>query len=156
MTTKPSRPEPAKRADFLHFIPISTRWMDNDVYGHVNNVVFYSFFDTAVNQYLIEQGALDYENGATIGLVVHSDCDYFAPLQFPGKVEAGLRVVSVGGSSVNYEVGIFSAGEDICAARGRFVHVYVDRATRRPMPLSPAFRSALSALEPASTSTQSG
>lgn len=130
--------------------------MDNDVYGHINNVVFYSFFDTAVNQFLIERGALDYESGASIGLVVHSECDYFAPLQFPGDVEAGLRVASVGGSSVSYEIGIFSAGDETCAARGRFVHVYVDRATRRPLPLSPAFRSALGALEPSSTSTQSG
>ena len=129
--------------------------MDNDVYGHINNVVFYSFFDTAVNQYLIERGVLDYESGTTIGLVVHSECDYFAPLQFPDAIEAGLRVASVGGSSVSYQVGIFRAGQEQCAASGRFVHVYVDRATRRPMPLSPAFKSALSAIEPSSNSTQS-
>ena len=121
--------------------------MDNDIYGHVNNVVYYSFFDTAVNQFLIEQGALDIESGASIGLVVHSECDYFEPLSFPGQVEAGLRVATVGSSSVSYEIGLFAAGAELTAACGRFVHVYVDRASRRPAPLPEALRHAVAGLE---------
>ena len=146
MKTENPRPMPAHRSDFAHFVPISTRWMDNDVYGHVNNVVYYSFFDTAVNQFLIEQGALDFVSGSSIGLVVHSACDYFAPLSFPGTVEAGLRVAAVGGSSVHYEIGLFGVGEERSAARGRFVHVYVDRESRRPQPLPEPLRRALASL----------
>jgi acyl-CoA thioester hydrolase len=117
--------------------------MDNDVYGHVNNVVYYSFFDTAVNGYLIEAGALDIHAGEVIGLVVETRCSYFAPLAFPQPVEAGLRVARIGSSSVRYEVGLFGGGEPLCAAAGHFVHVYVDRATRRPVPLPPALVQAL-------------
>ena len=117
--------------------------MDNDVYGHINNVVFYSFFDTAVNQFLIERGALDYETGASIGLVVHSECDYFAPLQFPDAIEAGLRVGHFGTSSVRYEIGLFENGADMAAAQGHFVHVYVDRASRRPVVLPDLLKTAL-------------
>jgi acyl-CoA thioester hydrolase len=109
--------------------------MDNDVYGHVNNVVYYSWFDTAVNAYLIEQGALDIHRGAIIGLVVETQCNYFAPLAFPQMVQAGLRVAHLGTSSVRYEVGLFAEGEEEPAACGHFVHVYVDRETRRPAPL---------------------
>lgn len=148
MTPPRSKPKPSPRSDFKHFVPISTRWMDNDVYGHINNVVYYSFFDTAVNQFLIERGALDITAGQSIGLVVHSECDYFAPLSFPGKVEAGLRVVNVGASSVTYEIGLFASGEEQTAARGRFVHVYVDRNTRRPAPLPEALQRATAALSP--------
>jgi acyl-CoA thioester hydrolase len=143
---KAARPVPNRRSDFVHFVQITTRWMDNDVYGHVNNVVYYSFFDTAVNQFLIEQGALDVASGASIGLVVHTECDYFAPLSFPGNVEAGLRVAAVGASSVTYEIGLFGAGDESSAASGRFVHVYVDRASRRPQPLPEPLRRALAAL----------
>jgi acyl-CoA thioester hydrolase len=121
--------------------------MDNDVYGHVNNVVFYSYFDTAVNQYLIESGALDILSGGAIGLVVHSECDYFAPLSFPGVVEAGVRIARLGSSSVEYEIGLFEADAELSAARGRFVHVYVDRVTRRPQALSHALRRALERLD---------
>lgn len=144
------KPKPAapNRAEFSRFVPITTRWMDNDVYGHVNNVVYYSFFDTAVNQFLIAQGALDFLAGATIGLVVHSACDYFAPLSFPGTVEAGLRVASMGSSSVSYEIGLFEAGAERAAACGRFVHVYVDRESRRPQPLPATLRQALALLAP--------
>ena len=152
MSNQTLKPAPASRSDFARFVPISTRWMDNDVYGHVNNVVYYSFFDTAVNQFLIEQGALDIESGPLIGLVVHSACDYFAPLSYPGTVEAGLRVGTVGTSSVRYEIGLFGPGVDQAAAVGRFVHVYVDRATRRPRPLAPALRRALAALEVSASS----
>ena len=106
--------------------------MDNDVYGHVNNVVYYSWFDTAVNAHLIEQGALDIHAGQTIGLVIETQCNYFAPLAFPQEVQAGIRVAHMGTSSVRYEVGLFASSEPLCAAAGHFVHVYVDRETRRP------------------------
>jgi acyl-CoA thioester hydrolase len=153
MSHPPTRPEPAPRTAYQHFVPITTRWMDNDVYGHVNNVVYYSFFDTAVNQFLIEQGALDIEAGATIGLVVHSSCDYFQPLSFPGRVDAGLRVALVGSSSIQYEVGLFGDGHDLAAACGRFVHVYVDRETRRPQPLPQALRAAVARLQVETTNS---
>ena len=129
----PTRPQPESRSTFKVFRRIDTRWMDNDVYGHVNNVVYYSWFDTAVNAHLIEQGALDIHHGQTIGLVVETHCNYFAPLAFPQVVEAGIRVAKMGGSSVRYEIGLFAQGEDLCAARGHFVHVYVDHQSRRPV-----------------------
>ena len=142
-----SRPQPLPRQAFVHFAPITTRWMDNDVYGHVNNVVYYSFFDTAVNRYLIEHGALDIEHGETIGLVVHTQCHYFAPLAFPQAIEAGIAVTDLGRSSVRYRVGLFAQGEELSAAQGEFVHVYVDRAERRPVPLPEALRAALLPLQ---------
>jgi acyl-CoA thioester hydrolase len=120
--------------------------MDNDVYGHVNNVVYYSWFDTAVNAHLIEHGALDIHSGGTIGLVIETQCNYFAPLAFPQTVEAGIRVAHMGTSSVRYEVGIFGDGE-FCAAKGHFVHVYVDAQTRRPMGLSVKLKSVLEFLK---------
>ncbi|MGN6233816.1 MAG: acyl-CoA thioesterase [Trinickia sp.] len=128
---------PSSKAHFRHFLTIPTRWMDNDVYGHVNNVVYYSYFDTVVNEYLIRAGVLDIEQGATIGLVVETQCNYFAALAFPDLVEAGLRVARIGASSVRYEVGLFRQGEPHAAAQGHFVHVYVDRATRRPVTALP-------------------
>jgi len=135
--TPPIRPQPEARSAYRHFTSLSTRWMDNDAYGHVNNVVYYSLFDTAVNRYLIEAGALDIHAGAVIGLVVETHCNYFAPIAFPQMVDAGLRVAQVGSSSVRYEIGLFAAGEPLSAARGHFVHVYVDRTTRRPAALPP-------------------
>jgi acyl-CoA thioester hydrolase len=132
-----------QRAAYLHLVPIQTRWMDNDVYGHVNNVVYYSWFDTAVNGYLIEQGALDIAASKVIGLVVETSCRYYAPLAFPDAIFAGLRVARIGTSSVRYEVGLFREGEDEAAAEGHFIHVYVDRDSRRPVPLPEAFRAAL-------------
>ncbi|MEI6804265.1 MAG: thioesterase family protein, partial [Burkholderiales bacterium] len=117
-------------------------WMDNDAYGHVNNVVYYSWFDTAVNAYLIEQGALDIHTSETIGLVVETGCNYFAPLAFPQVVEVGIRVARLGSSSVRYEVGVFG-DSDLCAAKGHFVHVYVDAASRRPVPLPTKLKSVL-------------
>jgi acyl-CoA thioester hydrolase len=141
-----ARAAPEGRDAYRTFRTISTRWMDNDVYGHVNNVVYYSFFDTAVNGYLIEAGALDIHRGEVIGLVVETRCNYFAPLEFPQTVEAGLRVAHIGSSSVRYEVGLFAAGAPESAAAGHFVHVYVDRTTRRPAPLPDALRAALEAL----------
>lgn len=141
-----SRPVPTTRADYPHFLSINTRWSDNDLYGHVNNVVYYSFFDTVVNEYLIRHGALDLEAGRTIGLVVETHCSYFASLAFPERIDAGLRVTRLGTTSVRYELGIFSAGSEQPAAQGHFVHVYVDRDTRRPAPLPEALVAALKPL----------
>ena len=147
--TATARPSAQPRSSYPVFLPITTRWSDNDVYGHVNNVVYYSWFDTAVNAHLIEQGVLDFHGGDTIGLVVETQCNYFASLAYPQKVEAGIRVARLGGSSVRYEVGIFAAGSEESAAAGHFVHVYVDAATRRPKPLPEALRRVLQALQPA-------
>ena len=130
-----ARPTPRPRTDYRHFTNITTRWADNDAYGHVNNVVYYSYFDTIVNQYLIDAGALDIERSPVIGLVVETHCNYFAPLSFPHPVEVGLRVARIGSSSVHYEIGLFAAKEPLTAAHGHFVHVYVDRTTRRSTPL---------------------
>jgi acyl-CoA thioester hydrolase len=141
------RPTPEPRSAYLAFIDISTRWMDNDVYGHVNNVVYYSWFDTAVNSHLIAQGALDIHAGSTIGLVVETQCHYFSPIAFPQKVTAGIRVAHIGKSSVRYEVGLFADDEPQCAAKGHFVHVYVSRDSRRPVALPDALKSVLYALQ---------
>ena len=142
----PARPQAEPRSAYRVFRDIPTRWMDNDVYGHVNNVVYYSWFDTAVNAYLVEQGVLDFHKGTTIGLVIETQCNYFAPLAFPETVQAGIRVARLGGSSVRYEIGLFAAGADTCAAKGHFVHVYVDRETRRPVALPALFKSVLETL----------
>jgi len=144
--TKLDKPQAAPRSAYKVFRRISTRWMDNDAYGHVNNVVYYSWFDTAVNAYLIEQGALDVAHGETIGLVVETQCNYFSPLAFPQSVEAGIRVARLGSSSVRYEVGLFGEGQPLTAAKGHFVHVYVDRQSRRPTPLPLKLRSVLETL----------
>lgn len=141
--SKAPRPEPLPRSHYRVFRDIPTRWMDNDVYGHVNNVVYYSWFDTAVNAWLIEQGALDIHSGETVGLVVNTGCHYFAPLAFPQTVEAGVRVAHMGRSSVRYEVGLFAQGEPLTAACGHFVHVYVDKGTRKPVPLPVPLRELL-------------
>jgi acyl-CoA thioester hydrolase len=138
-----SRPTPDTRAAYRQFQRIPTRWMDNDVYGHVNNVVYYSYFDTVVNQYLIEQGVLEIETSPVIGLVVETQCRYFAPITFPDLVTAGLRVAKLGNSSVRYEIGLFRNHEDAASAQGHFVHVYVDRAARRPAQLPVPMRAAL-------------
>jgi acyl-CoA thioester hydrolase len=130
-----SRPEPWPRSAYRRFVPLTTRWMDNDAYGHINNVVYYSLFDTAVNGVLIEAGALDLGRSESIGLVVETHCNYFEPLAFPQPLEAGIAVARVGASSIRYEVGVFAQGAALTAARGHFVHVWVDRASRRPVPL---------------------
>jgi acyl-CoA thioester hydrolase len=134
------------RADYAAFRLITTRWADNDVYGHVNNVVYYSWFDTAVNAHLIEAGVLDIHAGAVIGLVVETGCRYAKPLAFPQVIEAGIRAAHIGTSSVRYEVGLFAEGEAQAAAEGFFIHVYVDRETRRPVPLPADLRAALEAI----------
>jgi acyl-CoA thioester hydrolase len=132
-----------KRAAYRHFHPLQTRWADNDIYGHVNNVAYYGYFDTTVNEYLIAAGALDIHAGAVIGLVVETGCRYFAPLAFPDRLEGALRVATIGVSSVRYEIAIFRQGEESPAAEGHFVHVYVDRKTRRPVALPEPLRRAL-------------
>ena len=138
-----SKKKSAKRNDFFHFQNIPTRWMDNDVYQHVNNVIYYSFFDTAVNQFLIEQNALDIENSSIIGLVVETQCQYFSPIRFPQLVTSGLRVDKIGKSSVHYGIGLFCEDNSEASAQGSFIHVYVDRLTRRPAAISQAMLDAL-------------
>lgn len=142
------RPAPSARDDYRAFRTIQTRWMDNDIYGHMNNVVHYSLFDTAVNGWLIGAGALDIHGGDQIGLVVETGCRYSAEMAFPDVVTAGIRVAKLGSSSVRYEVGLFRNGEETAAAEGFFVHVYVDRATRRPKPLNERLRRTLEGIVP--------
>ena len=147
MTDTAAKPQPEPRSAYKAFRTISTRWMDNDAYGHVNNVVYYSWFDTVVNAHLIEQGVLDIQHGETIGLVIETQCNYFAPVEFPQTVEAGLRVARIGRSSVRYEVGLFVQGEPVTAAKGHFVHVYVDRKQRRPTDLPSKLKAVLETLQ---------
>ncbi len=134
------------RSDYKHFQPITTRWHDNDIYGHVNNVAYYGFFDTAVNHYLIHQGGLNIHGGEVVGFVVSSSCDYFASIAFPDAIEVGLRVARLGSSSVQYELAIFRDGEREACAAGRFVHVFVERANNRPTAIPARLRAALEAL----------
>ncbi len=141
-----AQPARGRRADYAWFDPISTRWMDNDPYGHVNNAVYYAWIDSAVNRALIEGGALDIARGPVIGLVVESGCRYFAPISYPETVHAGVRVAHVGRSSVRYEVGLFRNDEDEAAAEGFFVHVYVDRESRRATPLPDPLRAVVEGL----------
>ena len=143
----PDRPQAEPRDAYRAFRTITTRWMDNDQYGHVNNVVYYSWFDTAVNAHLIEQGVLDTAKSEVIGLVVETQCQYFESLAFPQAIEAGIRVAHMGSSSVRYEVGLFAEGAPTTAAKGHFVHVYVDRATQRPVPLPANLKQVLEQLQ---------
>jgi acyl-CoA thioester hydrolase len=141
-----SRPVPRGREAYRHFRTISTRWADNDAYGHVNNAIFYQWFDTAVNQWLVEQGLLDIEAGDPIGLVVDTGCAYFASLSYPGEAEVGMAVERLGSSSVTYRLGVFASGADEPAAQGHFTHVYVGRDSRRPVPLPQEWRAKLATL----------
>jgi acyl-CoA thioester hydrolase len=134
------------RAGYAAFHSIGTRWLDNDVYGHVNNIVYYGWFDTAVNALLIRSGLLDPANGALIGLVVETGCRYHRSISFPQDVEIGMRIARLGTSSIKWEVAVFTADQTSPAAEGHFVHVYVDRATRRPTPLPDNWRAALAPL----------
>jgi acyl-CoA thioester hydrolase len=135
------------RSAFPHFTALPTRWADNDIYGHVNNVVYYSYFDTAVNAFLIERGVLDIHRGDVVGFVVDSGCSYFQPLAFPDVVHAGIRVSKLGTSSVRYEIGLYRNDDALPAAFGHFVHVYVDRATNKPVPIPAATRTVLQQLQ---------
>ena len=134
------------RDQYRHFQPITTRWHDNDIYGHVNNVTYYSFFDSAMNIYLIEKGGLDIHNGEVIGFVVSSSCEYYAPIAYPEIIEVGLRVAKLGNSSVQYELAIFRLGEAQACAAGKMVHVFVDRVSNRPIAIPVSLRRALEAL----------
>ena len=141
-----NRVEPLGRAEYRQYMRITTRWADNDAYGHVNNTVYYEWFDTVVNQWLVGEGLLDIQHGDPIGLVVQTGCAYFAPLSFPGDIEVGMAVERLGTSSVTYRLGVFDCGVDTPAAQGHFTHVYVSRDDRRPMPLPDAWRARLETL----------
>lgn len=143
-----SSPSPVfrERGVYRHFEVVPTRWMDNDIYGHVNNVVYYSYFDTVINRYLIAEGDLDIEKGQVIGVVAESHCRYLSGLAFPMEIDAGLGVGKLGRSSVRYEIGLFAKGESKPAAEGYFVHVFVDRISRRPVPIPDKLRAALERL----------
>ena len=143
MTNGDERPP---RSAYRRFLPIPTRWMDNDAYGHMNNVVHYSYFDTAVNEHLIRDGGLDIASSREIGLVVETGCRFHASLSFPETIDAGIAVTKLGTSSVVYRIGLFRQGEDAPSATGRFVHVWVDRATQAPVPVPDRIRSALAPL----------
>ncbi len=138
-----SKPEIPTRADYGVFYPITTRWSDNDIYGHVNNVTYYSYFDTVANRYLIEEGGLDISDGTIVGYVVNSGCEYHAPITYPEPIEAGVRVDRLGNSSVQYGIAIFKAGEETACAHGHFVHVFVERAENRSVPIPANLRTAL-------------
>ena len=137
------REEPEVRKRYPHFLSVPTRWMDNDVYGHVNNVIYYSYFDTVVNEYLIHSGVLDIEKSPVIGLVVETQCRFFESITFPDTVHAGLRVARLGRSSVRYEIGLFRNDDRTAVAQGHFVHVYVERESHKATPLPPGMRAAL-------------
>jgi len=154
MSASGQRPRAATRAEYPYHQAITTRWMDNDAYGHVNNVHFLSYFDTVVNTYLIGRGALDIQKSPVIGLVVETTCQYLAPLTYPETVTAGLRVSHVGRSSVRYEIALFAGNAEAAAAQGHFVHVYVDRESRRPVELPPTLRAALDPLRTAALSQE--
>jgi acyl-CoA thioester hydrolase len=142
-----SKAAPPTRTDYKIFYPKSTRWSDNDIYGHVNNVIYYSYFDTAINRYLIEEGGLDISDGSIVGYVVNSGCEYHAPISYPEAVEAGVRVDRLGNSSVQYGIAIFREGEQIAAAHGHVVHVFVERAENRSVPIPQNLRTALERLQ---------
>jgi len=141
-----SKPEIPTRADYGVFYPITTRWSDNDIYGHVNNVMYYSYFDTAANRYLIEEGGLDIEDGRIVGYVVNSGCQYHSPITYPEDIEAGVRVDRLGNSSVQYGIAIFRKEQEEAAAHGHFVHVFVERAENRSVPIPERLRQALEKL----------
>ncbi len=134
---------PIRREQLRRFLQIPTRWMDNDVYGHVNNVVYYAYFDTAVNEHLIREGGLDIRQSDVIGVVVETSCRFHRELTFPETIDAGIAVAKLGTRSVVYDIGLFPAGVDEAAASGRFVHVYIDRETRKPVEVPAAIRAAL-------------
>lgn len=141
-----SRPNPFCIDEFSYVVQLGTRWSDNDLYGHVNNVVYYSYFDTVANRFLIEQAGLDIHHGQMIGLVVDSGCSYFAPVAFPERLRGALRIAHLGRSSVRYEIAIFREDDPIAVAQGHFVHVFVDRDSRQALPISDPIRAALSRL----------
>ena len=136
-----------RRVDYKHFMPLQTRWMDNDLYGHVNNVVYYSYFDTLLNRYLIDHGGLDIQQGQIIGIAVETLCRFHKSFAYPETIDGGLRIGKLGTSSVRYEIGLFAQGEDLARAEGHFVHVFVDRPTQRPTPIPDRIRAALARIQ---------
>ncbi len=138
-----ARPAIGRRAEYFHFLPIQSRWMDNDLYGHVNNVVYYAYFDTLLNRYLIDHGGLDIHNGPTIGIAVETLCRFHKSFAYPECIDGGLRIGKLGTSSVRYEIALFGLGENEARAEGHFVHVFVERKTHRPTPIPPEIRAAL-------------
>ena len=137
------RQNPTNRSDYNHFSKMSTRWNDNDIYGHLNNVIYYELFDTAVNKWLIKNNLIDIKNGNNIGLIVQSGCNYFSSFKYPEDIEAGIRVTKIGNSSVRYEVGLFKPNDDLASADGFFIHVYVDRVNNKPTTLDYEFKKKL-------------
>ena len=142
-TAKPARPPPGTRADYQVFMPIATRWMDNDVFGHLNNVVYYSMFDTAVTTSLVGRGVLTWQGGSHFLVVAESGCRFISETSFPGTLDVGIRLARLGGSSIRHEIGVFRKGADVASAEGFMVHVCVDSAARRPAPLPEAWLAAL-------------
>ena len=142
-----TRATPNNLDSYPHYLTIPTRWADNDVYGHINNSVYYFYFDTVVNKWLIENGLLEIGKSEVIGLVVGTSCDYFAPISFPDSITAGLRAAKVGSSSVTYEIGLFRNDETTASAQGSFVHVYVDEKNRRPLPISDRMKEKLKGIK---------
>ena len=137
------RPNPSNRSDYNYFTKLSTRWNDNDLYGHLNNVIYYELFDTAVNKWLIKNNLIDIKNGNNIGLIVQSGCNYFSSFEYPDDIDAGIRVTNIGNSSVRYEVGLFKPNDDLASADGFFIHVYVDRGSNKPISLDYEFKKKL-------------
>jgi len=137
------RPAIGRRSEYKHFMALQTRWMDNDLYGHVNNVIYYSYFDTLLNRYLIDHGRLDIQEGRCIGIAVETMCRFHKSFAYPEAIDGGLRIGKLGRSSVRYEVGLFAPSEDFARAEGHFVHVFVERATQKPTPVPPEIRAAL-------------
>ena len=137
------RQNPTNRSDYNYFFKMSTRWNDNDIYGHLNNVIYYELFDTAVNKWLIKNNLIDIKYGNNIGLIVQSGCNYFSSFEYPEDIDAGIRVTKIGNSSVRYEVGLFKPNDDLASADGFFIHVYVDRASNKPITLDYEFKKKL-------------
>ena len=138
--------KPSNRSEYNYFTSLGTRWNDNDIYGHMNNVIYYELFDTAVNKWLLTNNLLDIQNGKNIGLIVKSGCDFFSSFAYPEDIDAGIRVTKIGTSSVRYEVGLFRKNQQLSSADGFFIHVYVDRETNKPLPLDYTFKKALDTL----------
>lgn len=143
MTSTAELPDPTQRENYRWTLPLTTRWMDNDIYGHINNVIYYAYFDTVANAYLIDECGLDIHNGNEIGYIVHSQCHYKSGLAYPDRLDGALRVNRIGNSSVEYGIAILKADSSTAAAHGTFTHVFVDRISERPRPLSDSLRSGL-------------
>ncbi len=143
MATNVELPHPAQRLNYRWYMPLTTRWLDNDIYGHINNVIYYAYFDTVANTYLIDECGLDIHHGSEIGYIVHSQCHYKSGLAYPDRIDGALRVNRIGNSSVEYGIAIFKENSATAAAHGTFTHVFVDRKSEQPRPLSETLRAGL-------------